>query len=344
MFYTLCFYVLLVFFRTQPEEAGFSHVAEFAAGFTGLEKGAVFAGDYPVSKPLFKSDSNGVSGPSVSTDIVVFNLTWNEKDRPVLSQSIRVTERDGYDNQPSFSADGQFLFYTAIRDGQADIFRYNFQDGSTDTLTQTPESEFSPQASGDGTGFYVVRVELRDSLQRLWRFPLDGGRPRLVMDAIEPVGYYAWLDPDYVAVFILGQGDKNTLQTGQAGKQKMSIIAADIGRCIAKVPGQPAVSFVYLKGTEGPVIRVFNPKEERVRDIAPAIPGAEDYAWSPTGQLLMASGTRLYVFDPATDQRWHFAVELRDAGIGTWSLGNISRMAISPDGLRLAVVLEQLED
>lgn len=282
------------------------------------------------------------------TDIVVFSLSWNDRDRPVLSDPVRVTDRAGYDNQPSFSADGAWLFYTSQQGGQTDICRYSFASGTGSPLAETPESEYSPQIAPDGESVYVVRVELPDSVQRLWRFPLDGGKPRLVMDAIEPVGYFAWLNDDVVGVFVLGTGEglteKNTLQVGPAAKQKMRIIGADIGRCLARVPGREALSFVQLRENAPAMLRLYDAQDQRVQESVPLLTSAQDYAWTPDLHLLMGSGTRVYVSDAFGEARWHFTADLVELLPASWQLQDISRMAVSPDGQKLAVVLNRTKE
>jgi hypothetical protein len=245
-------------------------------------------------------------------------------------------------------------------------------------LTGSPESEYSPQEAADGSFVYAVRVELPDSVQRLWRFPLDGGKPRLVMDAIEPVGYYAWLNEALVGVFVLGldqgygqnsglgqgsslgsgqgsglgsglgnhggQRAKNTLQIGPAAKQKMRVIGADIGRCLARVPGREALSFVQLQEDAPAMLRVYDAQDQRVKESVPLLADAQDYAWTPDQHLLMGSGNRLYVSDAFGEARWHFAVDLGELLPVSWQLQDISRLAVSPDGQKLAVVLNRSGD
>src|SRR5206468_3714365 len=102
-----------------------------------------------------------------STDIYLYRLSRSLV--PFRQRLINITNRPGYDNQPSF--DGPAILYTSIRNGQADIYR--FEDGIHAPVTSTPESEYSAALTPDGNAITVVRVE-RDSTQRLWRFPKDG--------------------------------------------------------------------------------------------------------------------------------------------------------------------------
>src|SRR5207248_360461 len=58
-----------------------------------------------------------------STDIYLYRLSRSFV--PFRQRLINITNRPGYDNQPSF--DGPAILYTSIRNGQADIYR--FEDG-----------------------------------------------------------------------------------------------------------------------------------------------------------------------------------------------------------------------
>ena len=95
-----------------------------------------------------------------------------------------VSTASGYDNQPTFTADGSKILFAANRDGkQIDIYVFDRATGRVSQLTQTAENENSPTPlpAGFGTpgGFSVVRTEA-DKTQRLWRFDTQGGSPQLV--------------------------------------------------------------------------------------------------------------------------------------------------------------------
>ena len=55
-------------------------------------------------------------GQVPSTDIFVFSV-----DGSRLGKAQRVTDREGYDNQPKFLRGGTELVYSSFRDGQTDI-------------------------------------------------------------------------------------------------------------------------------------------------------------------------------------------------------------------------------
>ncbi len=117
-----------------------------------------------------------------------------QKGRITVGKPVNITNRPGYDNQPSFTPDGRAVLFTSLReDKQADTYRYDLKTGRAERLTKTSESEFSAVSAPGGKTFFTVRVEA-DQTQRLWQFQADGSSPKLVLDAIKPVGYFAFAD------------------------------------------------------------------------------------------------------------------------------------------------------
>lgn len=263
------------------------------------------------------------------TDIYMISIQQNG-DQWTFSEAKNVTPRKGYDNQPSFTPDGQGLLYvSALSDGQTEVYRYDLASGSSKRLTQTKtRSEYSPTVMPDGKHFSALVVE-EDSSQRIWKFPIAGGNGSRLTDKMEFIGYYGWYHKKKLAAFILG--DVFTLQCFHIKKQKPQILATDIGRAVQVHPINKRVSFVQKGKTNPWMIRSWNPKKKDIQDIVPVIEGSEDYCWTPEGHLLMAKDSELYRFRPGLDQEWQ---SLGDLGVGAFY-----RLAMSPDGKKLAVVV-----
>lgn len=261
----------------------------------------------------------------------IYLLALGEQDGELRVGAPRnLTDRAGYDNQPQFTPDGRALLYTSIReDGQADVYRYDLERGAVQRLTRTPESEYSPTPLPDGAGFSVVRVE-RDSTQRLWRFDADGTNPRLLLAELRPVGYHAWGDAGTLALFVLGEPP--TLQLADVRSGRAEVVAENIGRSLQPVPGRRAISFVHKGSADAWWIRVLDLETREITTLAPTLPGAEDHAWTPAGVLLMGRGSTLYRWNVAAGE-WQVLGELGAAGVR-----EITRLAVSPRGDRLAVV------
>lgn len=272
------------------------------------------------------------TAPPPSTDIFLVDLSVRGNSF-ALGKPLNITARDGYDNQPMFLPDGQSIFYTSIReDAQADIYRYSIESGSTTRVTETKEAEYSATVVPGGKYFSVIRVEA-DSTQRLWKFPINGGTPALVLEKIKPVGYHVWLDENTLMLFILGT--PNTMQLVDTRTEHAATISTDIGRSLHKRPGKHSVSFVHKVSAEEWWIKEFDVKTRNITPLARTLAGREDYAWTPDGSLLMGNDSKLYKWTPAKDREWQEVADFSQAGLKT-----ITRIAVSPKANKLAFVAE----
>lgn len=265
------------------------------------------------------------------TDIWVFPLSGGGRFVDVPS-GVRATNRPGYDNQPSFLPGGRYLLFTSIDDaGQADIQRFDMDNRTVEQLIRTaPESEYSATLMPTGDRISVIRVEA-DSTQRLWSFDLDGGTPELVLKDIRPVGYHAWLDRDRLALFVLGS--PATLQVASVASGLGEVLARDIGRSLHKAPSTGSISFVQWSDTRDGTIMEMDPRTGESRILAPLLDENEFFAWTPEGVLLTGQGTKLFRWIPGSSRGWEELADLAPAGVR-----GISRIAVSPEGDRIAVV------
>ena len=263
-----------------------------------------------------------------STDIYLVSINAdNEIVAPEGPSNL--TFRNGYDNQPHFTPDGQYLLYTSYREGQTDIYRIELATRQSSQVTTTPESEYSPTVLPAGNGFAVIRVEA-DGTQRLWRFGMDGWDAKLLLEDVKPVGYQAWIDESHVALFVLGEPP--TLQIASLNTGEAALSAESIGRSLHRTPGTDRISFVHKVDDDTWVIKSLDPVTGSIEDIMPTLPGREDYAWLPDGNLLMGDGERLYLGIPLLGS-WHLLHDFAPAGFN-----EITRIAVSPDGRQIAFV------
>jgi WD40 repeat protein len=271
--------------------------------------------------------------PPPSTDIFLFPL----ENGKIVSSGVRnITKRKGYDNQPHFLPDSKKLFYTSIQEGnQSDIFLYDLGNAAAKKLTTTDESEYSPTLTPDAQFFSTIRVE-KDGTQRLWKFPLSGGDPVLILEQVKPVGYHAWIDSDRVALFILGE--PATLQLADIRSGNSFIVASNIGRSLHKIPGKLKISFVQKLSETTGTIKEYDPNTKQTSELIQLFPETEDYAWTPGGTLFTSKDSKIYAWNPEKGKGWIEEADLsRIAG-----LKKISRIAVSPDGKWLALVAEDL--
>lgn len=274
--------------------------------------------------------ASSVAAQAPDPDIFVLRLS-TAGGKPAVSGARNVTARPGYDNQPSWSADGTELYYTSVReDQQADIYRVPAAGGPATRVTRTaPESEYSATLVPGGGAISVIRVE-RDSTQRLWRVPLDGSAEAVLLERIKPVGYHAWAGATTLALFVLGS--PNTLQLASTTTGRADTITTGIGRSLHTTrDGQ--VSFVHKVSAEEWWLTLLDPRTRALRRLVRMPPRVEDYAWTPDGLVLAGEGSVLRVFDPRGSGAWEAVADLAPMG-----LTGITRLAVSPRGDAIAVV------
>lgn len=281
------------------------------------------------------------------TDIYVFALDWGDAGLPALGELHMHLMRDGYDNQPAFSPDSQFLLHTAERDsGETDIWRVSLSDGTTISITDTPDaSEYSPRYAPDGErvtylyqppgGYaghaYIANFDNSDATQA---------------HALGPVGYYEFSgDMRFVATFYLGEpGGEGpfTLQLIDRSTTPETVmqIAENPGRTfwrhadgesvfIALPREEGGFSAAQLNFTDGTVETLFDLPGE-TQDFGVRMSEAEP-------GFFAASDGVLYFRQRETD--WSAVADLGEQG-----LSGITRMAVSNDWQMIAIVAEEPAD
>jgi len=262
------------------------------------------------------------------TDIFLLPI---KNGKVAITELRNITQRKGYDNQPQFLNGSNQIYYTSIKeDDQADIFLYDIESSKAKQLTSTAESEFSPTRTPDGKFISTVRVE-KDGTQRLWKFPVNGGEPILILDQIKPVGYHAWIDQNTIALFVLGEPP--TLRVADVSSGNIAVVASDIGRSLHIVPGKRRISFVQKQSETTGTIEEYDLQTKQTSTLIKLFPETEDYTWAPSGKIWTSKGGILYSFQPGKDQDWVQEADLTGAGIT-----QLTRITVSPDEHWMAIV------
>ena len=267
-----------------------------------------------------------------ASDIFVVGVKTNRKNEIKFGAPKKITDVAGYNNQPYFMPDGSVL-YTSIRNKQADIYRYDLHRAATSQVTNTLESEYSPTLMPDKKNISVVRVE-SDGTQRLWKFPLAGGAPALIVENIKPVGYHYWIDDHTLALFVLGAtGKPNFLETFDLVTGKSEFIVDNPGRVLRKAPNRNGFSFVHKVSDQNWEIKVFDLRTRTSTSLIATLPAVEDYAWLPDGTLLMGKDSKLFRVMPLSGKNWEEVADFAAAG-----LKRITRIAVNHSGNMIAIV------
>lgn len=279
--------------------------------------------------PLVPTAPAVAQGSAPTPDIYLVGIRSSRRAIELAGEVKNVTNRPGYDNQPSWSPDGRSVYYTSTReDAQADIYRLDVASGESVRVTTTdPESEYSATVTPDKKAISVIRVE-RDSTQRLWSVALAGGESRVILPTVKPAGYHVWADAKTIGLFVLGQPNALVLADLKSGK--VDTVARSIGRSLHRIPGTNHLSFVSKIDDEEWWIVDLDPRARTMTRLARLPKGVEDYAWTPGGTIVAGDGSRLVRW---TGTSWEAIGDLAANG-----LSNITRLAVSPRGDWIAVV------
>jgi WD40-like Beta Propeller Repeat len=268
------------------------------------------------------------------TDILIADLGTFNGVYYLVGDPKNITRRpEAYDNQPFFTPDSRSILFTAGyedgNDGQTEIQRYYVSADRITRITRTDESEYSPTPVPGDRAFSAIRVEA-DSTQRLWRFTMEGMDPEVVLPDLEPVGYHAWADPNTLLLFVLG--DPSTLRLADLRTGRVEIVAENVGRSIHKIPTRNAFSFTQRVSDDEAWITELDPNTKETTPLIRTLSGGDFHAWAPDGTLLMADGGSIYQWNPALAEGWQLIADLEGMGL------DFSRLAVSPDGTKIAVV------
>ncbi|NQZ76108.1 MAG: hypothetical protein HRT61_08360 [Ekhidna sp.] len=259
-----------------------------------------------------------------NTDVYLMDMR-RSSEAIVFENHTNISENAGYDNQPSFWSDSESILYVRNMEGQTDIVRFYFESSSTIRVSKTPGgSEYSPLMMPDGR---VSSIRLDTTgLQLLYAYKLNGKNKVLVPDL--KIGYHAWINEDEIVAFVLGE--PATLQLVNVKSNTAKILSENIGRSLHKIPGTNAFSFVD-KSSDNWTIRSMDPVTSEVKVLTDVIKGAEDYCWTPRGEIIMGYESKLYMWQSGSE--WKEIADLSVKGIE-----NITRITVSPDGKKLALV------
>ncbi len=266
-----------------------------------------------------------------ASEIFLFDIK-NRKNSVTIENPVNITNHKGYDNQPCFHPTETKVFYSSFNEeGRSDIRMYDFKSLTTTNITQTPEREYSPTVTPDRDHLSCI-IQRDNNAQDLGKYPIGGGEAEVIIDNMT-IGYHAWADNSHLVLFVLGT--PNTLHYLRLPTKKDTIIAENVGRSLHRVPGEAAISFVDKAGT-GWLIKKFDTHAMKVTQVAPTMVGSEDLCWLPDGKILMSNGTSLYFLRPKKDVTWQ-KVEMPALA----AMKGITRLAVSPNGKKLAVVVEE---
>ncbi len=268
-----------------------------------------------------------------ATEVYLFDLIQNDSVFTV-ENPLNISNNKGYDNQPSFLNDGTGVLFTSTRDNQTDIVLYNLENQTKAWITNTSGNEYSPIQTPYRKHFTAIRLE-KDGTQLLWMYPFSRRKPKVLIENLT-VGYHAWYNKKMVVAFVLG--DPATLEVSNLKYKIKYPIDKNIGRSIHKIPQTDLIGYISLEESE-PEIYSINPVNSEKKYIADALIDSQDMVWTPDGTIIMGKENKLYKLNPDIDTEW-----IEFASLEPFKLTGITRLAVSPLGDKIVIVVNENED
>lgn len=263
------------------------------------------------------------------TDIFLCDFKIDGKNIS-CSEPKNITNRKGYDNQPSFSSNDALLYFVQVPDStQSDVYSYDMKSKKIVAITQTSVSEYSPRTDVDQNTMTVVRVDA-DTGQRAYHISMKDQKATVIPNT-DSIGYFCSLNDSTMAMFILG--DAMTLQLLNLKNHERTLIASDIGRCMKLNPAKKEMYYVLKSNKDEWNILSLNLYTLKSRFVTATMTASEDYEVLPDGRLIMGSGAKLFVLNPAIEgDSW---LEIADF---SKTLNGFYRLSLSHDAKHLALV------
>lgn len=266
-----------------------------------------------------------------ATEIYLFDLIESGKSF-TIKNPVNISKQTGYDNQPSFTEDGSSILFTSFRDGQSDIAIYDLEQELRSWLTDTPENEISPMAyPGKKKLFTCIRADKKEN-QKLYIYAYKGKEPEVLIGDAK-VAYYTWFDKNTLVTYELG--DMDAIYVNNFKLKIKYPVQQNTGRSFQRKPGTVLLGFISELHDE-PEIYSIDLKTSKLTYLADALENSLDMAFTTNGNILMAKDNQIYKFRPEEDKEWkNVPIE------SELPLKQITRLVISPDGKKIAVVVAE---
>lgn len=281
---------------------------------------------------FFVSGCVSVYSQSGNSEIFLFDLR-STASGVSFEGGKNISKSPGYDNQPSFGNKGDSVLYTSIHNERSpDIFEYMISTGKTKQITKTDESEYTPRSKNLKIISFIR--EGKGQGMTVWNYNRETKRESKAFPNKEPVAYYDWNSKGGALVWVRYAWRALYLEPAK----KISIFVTEHVQPSSpqNIPGTDKFSFIQRQGNDELWVKEFDPSNRAVRPIVRPKDGSIDYCWLPDGTLVTGSGSKLFGFNEGRDKDW---VEIAD--LSKFGLKDITRLAASPDGKRMAVVSNQ---
>ncbi len=281
---------------------------------------------------VFAAAATPVLAQTGNSEVFVFNIK-KQDGALVFSGGSNISNSPGYDNQPSFAADGKSILFTSVRDNKnPDIYEYLLSDKSLRQITTSPASEYTPRAK-DSESIFFVREDSGQGMT-VWKYDRKSKKETEALGIKEPVAYYDWNSTGDALVWVRYA---YTAQFVNPAK-KLSRFVSDhvLPSTPQNIPGTQKFSFIHRQSNDWLVIKEFDPETNSVRPIVEVKNSKIDYCWLPDKTLVIGLGSELYGFNEESNDDW-----VRLADLKSFGLKDITRLSASSDGTMMAIASNQ---
>lgn len=264
-----------------------------------------------------------------NSEVYVFDIEKAYEGLEVLNMR-NISNNPGYDNQPSFINNDEILF-AANNNGQTDIAKYKFKTNEkTWVNTNTQGGEFSPKQIPNSEKIAAVRLD-PDGLQRLYEYS-TGQKPKEIIKGSQ-IAYFAFYDENNLVSTVLNL-DEMDLVVSNLTEKTNDTLFQNAGRSIQKVPNSNYISYTAINDEGNNEVFLLDLKTRESYFVCQLPIGILDFTWLNETQMLLGSGNKLYMYDTLGTSEW------TEVAVLEHGFSNITRLSVSPDGKRLALVAE----
>ena len=228
-----------------------------------------------------------------NSEIWLFKMD-SKKGTHSFAKPLNISNNPSYDNQPCFFNEDKNILFSSQRDStkQTDIYNFSMKENKISRLTNTKESEYSPQLHPDNKKFTCVVVE-QDSTQRIWQYNLEGKNPTLYTPKTDSIGYYAFLNSDSLIYYKLT--DPHSLRVLSLSTGKDQWIGDHPSRSVRALNSH---EFYYSTAdSKKQYIRRYDSRKLKSEIVAECELENLDFNWDNEFGLLKSEGSKILRYD-----------------------------------------------
>lgn len=270
-----------------------------------------------------------ITSAQENTNIYVFDIALAYEGLEVFNKKT-ISENEGYNNQPSF-ANNEILYYSGNNNGQSDIAEYNLKTGDRTWFnTATPGGEYSPQRFPSSKSVAAGRLD-PDDKQRLYKYDKESGTSTEIIKDLN-VAYFSFYSDDIILATVL-DGNEMDLGIIDLKNKNFNVLFNKAGRSLQRIPKTDYMSYTLINEVGKLDLYMMNINSSESYFICEIPMEIQDYVWISDTQIVVGKNEKLYMYDTLGEGEWTMVSSLKEHGIK-----NVMRMAISPNGKKLAVV------